>query len=316
MNDASVLEWLDADERLVIVPAEVSGERIDRFLAATLPDLSRAQVQRLIEQGMVLYAGRPTRASQPVRPGIAIHVTILPPVPTELVAEPIPLDVVYEDADIAVINKPASMVVHPAPGHGRGTLVNALLSRYPDLAVGGEVRPGIVHRLDRDTSGLLVIARHDAALRALVEQQQARRMRKIYQALVIGRPPAAGTIDAPIGRDPRDRLRMAVVSDGRPARTHYRVIAAFGDYSLLEVQLETGRTHQIRVHLRHLGYPIVGDPVYGPRREHLHLSRQFLHAGELGLFHPRDGQWRQFTAPLPPDLSSVLNHLQMVASTH
>ncbi|WP_322512927.1 RluA family pseudouridine synthase [Chloroflexus sp.] len=315
MIDIGELEPLP-DEQMVVVPPEASGERIDRFLAMALPSLSRAQAQRLIEQGLVLYAGRTVRASQPVRSGIAIHITIPPPISTELVAEPIPLDVVYEDADIAVINKPAGMVVHPAPGHPRGTLVNALLARYPDLAVGGEIRPGIVHRLDRDTSGLLIIARNDAAMRALVEQQQARRMRKIYQALVIGRPPATGTIDAPIGRDPRDRLRMAVVSDGRPARTHYRVIATFGDYSLLAVQLETGRTHQIRVHLRHLGYPIVGDPVYGPRRPHLHLSRQFLHAGELGLFHPRDGQWREFTASLPPDLSSVLNHLQTIAAPH
>ncbi|WP_298819227.1 RluA family pseudouridine synthase [Chloroflexus sp.] len=316
MSESGELEWLEADERMVVVPPTATGERIDRFLAATLPDLSRAQVQRLIEQGLVLYAGRPARASQPLRPGVVIQVTVPSPVPTELVAEPIPLAVVYEDVDIAVINKPAGMVVHPAPGHPRGTLVNALLARYPDLAVGGEVRPGIVHRLDRDTSGLLVIARHDAALRALVEQQQARRMRKIYQALVIGHPPDTGTIDAPIGRDPRDRLRMAVVNDGRPARTHYRVLETFGDYSLLEVQLETGRTHQIRVHLRYLGYPIVGDPVYGPRRAHLHLERQFLHAGHLGLFHPRDGQWREYTAPLPPDLSSVLNHLRRITSYH
>jgi 23S rRNA pseudouridine1911/1915/1917 synthase len=162
----------------------------------------------------------------------------------------------------------------------------------------------------------LVIARHDQAMRSLVDQQQARRMRKIYQALVIGRPPETGTIDAPIGRDPRDRLRMAVVPDGRPARTHYRLLAAFGDYSLLEVQLETGRTHQIRVHLRHLGYPIVGDPVYGPRRSHLHLSRQFLHAAYLGLVHPRSGQWQEFTVPLPADLQTVLRQLQDRASYH
>lgn len=310
MNEVVAVEGLDAEERELIVPSEASGQRIDRFLATSMPDLSRTQVQRLIEQGMVLYAGRPTRASQLLHPGTIIHVTIPPPVPVELMPEPIPLDVVYEDADVAVINKPAGMVVHPAPGHPRGTLVNALLARYPDLAISGEVRPGIVHRLDRDTSGLLVIARHDAALRALVEQQQARRMRKIYQALVVGRPPVCGTIDAPIGRDPHDRLRMAVVADGRPARTHYRVIATFGDYSLLEVQLETGRTHQIRVHLRHLGYPIVGDPVYGPRRSHLRLTRQFLHAGQLGFFHPRNGQWCEFTAPLPSDLSSVLNAMQ------
>ncbi len=308
MKEVVAIEGLDAEERELIVPLEANGQRIDRFLATSMPDLSRTQVQRLIEQGMVLYAGRPTRASQPLRPGTVIHVIIPPPVPVELVPESIPLDVVYEDTDIAVINKPAGLVVHPAPGHPRGTLVNALLARYPDLAIGGEVRPGIVHRLDRDTSGLLVIARHDAVLRALVEQQQARRMRKIYQALVVGCPPVSGTIDAPIGRDPRDRLRM--VADGRPARTHYRVIATFGDYSLLEVQLETGRTHQIRVHLRHLGYPIVGDPVYGPRRSHLRLTRQFLHAGQLGFFHPSNGQWCEFTAPLPSDLSSVLNAMQ------
>jgi 23S rRNA pseudouridine1911/1915/1917 synthase len=314
MNAIGDVTWLEADERVIVVPSTSAGERIDRFLANVFPDLSRAQVQRLIEQGLVLYDGRLTRASQSIRPGIAIQVTIPPPIPTELVPEPIPLDVVYEDADIAVINKPAGMVVHPAPGHARGTLVNALLARYPDLAIGGEVRPGIVHRLDRDTSGLLVIARHDHAMRDLIAQQQARRMRKLYLALVVGRPPESGTIDAPIGRDPRDRLRMAVVPDGRPARTHYRLLATFGDYSLLEVQLETGRTHQIRVHMRYLGYPIVGDPVYGPRRSHGHLSRQFLHASKLGLFHPRDGQWREYTAPLPTDLATVLRQLSEKAS--
>ncbi|ABY34134.1 MAG TPA: RluA family pseudouridine synthase [Chloroflexus aurantiacus] len=316
MSGEGEIELLEAEERVVVVPPTQTAERIDRFLAGAMPDLSRAQVQRLIEQGFVLYDGRSPRASQPVRPGAVIQLTIPPPIPTELVAEPIPLDVVYEDADIAVINKPAGMVVHPAPGHPRGTLVNALLARYPDLAIGGELRPGIVHRLDRDTSGLLVIARHDQAMRSLVDQQQARRMRKIYQALVIGRPPETGTIDAPIGRDPRDRLRMAVVPDGRPARTHYRLLDTFGDYSLLEVQLETGRTHQIRVHLRHLGYPIVGDPVYGPRRSHLHLSRQFLHAAYLGLVHPRSGRWQEFTAPLPADLQIVLRQLQDRASYH
>ncbi len=316
MSAEEYLAEIENDERTVIVPAEAAGMRIDRFLAAVLPDLSRAQAQRLIEQGLVLYEQRPTRASQTLRAGATILVIVPPPIPTELVAEPIPLTIVAEDADIAVINKPAGMVVHPAPGHPRGTLVNALLARYPDLAVGGEVRPGIVHRLDRDTSGLLVVARHDAALRALVEQQQARRMRKVYQALVVGRPPETGVIDAPIGRDPRDRLRMAVVANGRPARTHYRLLQSWTNYSLLEITLETGRTHQIRVHLRHAGYPIVGDPMYGPRRSHFNLQRQFLHACQLGFFHPRGGDWREYTAPLPADLAAILRQLQANATHH
>jgi 23S rRNA pseudouridine1911/1915/1917 synthase len=222
-----------------------------------------------------------------------------------------PLEVVFEDDDLLVINKPAGMVVHPAQGHDHGTLVNALLARYPDLAALTLAdRPGIVHRLDRDTSGLIIVARNPLALRRLQQQFKARTVEKIYLALVFGRPEAAeGIIDMPLGRDPRFRQKMAPRADGKPARTHYRVIEDFGQYSLLEVGLETGRTHQIRVHLAWLKCPVVGDTVYGRKKNALGLKRQFLHAWRLRFEHPRTGDLLQLTAPLAPDLQAVLEQL-------
>ncbi len=292
------------------VPPEARGERLDRWLHARFPDLSRSRIQRLVEGGWILVDGRPPRkAGQRLRGGEEVHIHIPPPEPTTLEPEPIPLEIVYEDEDLAVLVKPAGMVVHPAPGHATGTLVHALLHRYPDLEVGGTERPGIVHRLDQGTSGLMVVARTDAAHRALTAQMAAREVFKVYWALVHGHPPERGTVDAPIGRHPVDRKRMAVVSGGREARTHYHVLARGGEVSLLELKLETGRTHQIRVHMAHLGHPLVGDPVYGRRRDPMGLERPFLHAARLAFRHPRTGRRLVFQAPLPEDLRALLRRL-------
>lgn len=295
------------------VSLEQAGQRLDRYLAASLHDCSRSFVQHLINEGRVQVNDQAARASYLVRAGDTVRLQRPHGRTTELVAEAIPLTVVYEDCDVVVIDKPAGMVVHPAPGHERGTLVNALLFRYPDMEVGGDLRPGIVHRIDQDTSGLLVVARNDRALQDLADQQQRRAMKKIYLAVVEGRPKQEyGLIDAPIGRHPRDRLRMAVVDGGRPARTHYRVIETLGAYSLLEITLETGRTHQIRVHMQHIGRPVLGDQLYGVRRprQNFGLARQFLHAQRLGFALPLDGSWCEFVSPLPADLQAVLARLR------
>jgi 23S rRNA pseudouridine1911/1915/1917 synthase len=298
------------------VEHEAVGQRLDRHLALSLAKLSRSFAQQLIDDGLVQVNGKPARASYLLRADDTIIVRRPHARPTELVAEPIPLKIIYEDADLVVINKPAGMVVHPAPGHASGTLVNALLARYPDMEVGGDLRPGIVHRLDQDTSGLIVVARNDRALQQLADQQRERAMNKVYLAIVEGRmQQPSGVVDAPVGRHPRDRLRMAVVDGGREARTHYRLLEDLGAYSLLEVTLETGRTHQIRVHMRHINRPVIGDPLYGPgeKRPRFGLTRQFLHAQRLGLRLPSDGSWREFVAPLPDDLERVLNKLRAIA---
>jgi len=301
----------DARRLTFILGDAESGRRVDVVAASLVPDLSRSRIQHLLEAGLVTLNGRETRASQPVRAGDRLEVVIPPPEPTDLQPEEIPLVVVYEDDDVVVIDKPAGLVVHPAPGHPRSTLVNALLARYPDMAVGGTLRPGVVHRLDRFTSGLLVVARNDAAHQALVAQQKERSMLKAYLALVDGHMPAReGLIEAPIGRHPRERKRMAVVAGGRPARTHYRVLEELGPYSLVEVRLETGRTHQIRVHFTHAGHPVLGDAQYGRRSGALGLERQFLHACRLGFRLPSSGEYREFESPLPADLAGVLAGLR------
>jgi 23S rRNA pseudouridine1911/1915/1917 synthase len=297
--------------RVVSLRVEVGGQRLDRYLADALPDLSRSRLQQLIRAGRVTLDGAPARCSTPVAAGMSIVVHL--PIETPLAApapRPIPLDVVYEDADLVVIAKPAGLVVHPAAGHADDTLVNALLARYPDLAAGEDDRPGIVHRLDRDTSGLLIIARNQAALDALRDQFKRRLIRKTYLALVHGRPPSPeGVVDAPMGRDPHQRKRMAVIAGGRPARTAYRVLAEMGDCCLLAVTPETGRTHQIRVHLAWLGVPVVGDRVYGRQRQPSDVRRQFLHAWRLSFERP-GGQGRlDLECPLPEDLRAILRWL-------
>lgn len=306
---------MNTDTTIFTIDPTDAGERLDRYVARQMADLSRSYAQHLIGEGLITVNRRPARAGTALRAGDVVAVVIPPPQPISVLPEALPLTIVYEDADLVVVNKAAGMVVHPAPGHPNGTLVNALLARYPDLTVGGEVRPGIVHRLDQGTSGLLVVARNDHAMRHLTEQQRNRAMTKIYLALVEGRmKEPEGVIDAPIARHPHDRLRMAVMPGGRDARTHYRVTETLGDYSLLEVRLETGRTHQIRVHMQYRNRPIVGDPLYGMRRGRANfgLERQFLHAHQLGFTHPRTSTWQTFHAPLPDDLQQVLVRLRRV----
>lgn len=302
-------------ERIIAFTAPGEGERLDKCLAAELPELSRTQAQRLIEDGRVEVAGalirKPAyRLEQPAT--IRVHL----PSPAERghLAEDIPLDIVFENDDLLVINKPAGMVVHPAAGHAGGTLVNAVLGYEPDLeGVGDEQRPGIVHRLDKDTSGLIVVAKNDAAHRSLQRQFAERTVEKIYLALVDGHPPTeTGRIEAAIGRDPNNRKRMAVVpaSKGRLAVTEYAVREAFPAHTLLECRLLTGRTHQIRLHLAYLKCPIVGDTVYGRRRPTLPLARHFLHAAQLTLTLPGTRHRKTFTAPLPDELERMLATLR------
>lgn len=296
----------------MVAPAD-EGERLDRYAAGKVTDLSRTYARQLIEDSLIQVNDCDARPSTLVRAGDVVTVRLPEPQPTGLIAESLPLHLVYEDADLVVIDKPAGMVVHPAPGHERGTLVNALLARYPEIAIGGGLRPGIVHRLDRDTSGLMVAARNDRALHQLQAQQQARTMTKIYLVVVEGRmKEPQGVIDAPIARHPTDRLRMAVVAGGKPARTHWRVLEELGDYTLLEARLETGRTHQIRVHFASRNRPVLGDPLYGPKRPRASfgLARQFLHAQRLGFALPANGERVEFTSPLPADLAAALGALR------
>jgi 23S rRNA pseudouridine1911/1915/1917 synthase len=308
-------------EQVVHLQVDAVGERLDRYLARVLPDLSRSQVQRLIRDGLVALDEETPKPGTPVSPGMRVVVRIPPSPSDEVLPQPIPLDVVYEDDDLLVVNKPAGMVVHPGHGHSQGTLVNGLLARYPNLAVGDSGRPGIVHRLDRDTSGLIVVAKTEGALEHLRRQFKTRRVKKIYLALVHGQPPAPeGIIEAPVGRDPRQRQRMAVIADGRPARTRYELWEDLGDYSLLSVSPETGRTHQIRVHLAWLGVPVAGDAVYsherGARRakSDVGLERQFLHAWRLSFERPGGKGTVSLEAPLPADLQQAIDSLRGYAS--
>ena len=289
--------------------ADKSGSRLDIFVSGRLPELSRTYIQKLIADGYITVNNRAVKASYKVSAGDRLTVTIPPPIPTTLAAEDIPLNIVYEDEDLLVIDKPAGLTVHPAPGSTSHTLVNALLARFTDLPTGDDlVRPGIVHRLDKGTSGLMLVAKNRVALNKLASQFKARSVAKAYLVLVKGHlSPESGFIDAPIGRDPRNRKRMAVVNEGRQARTGYQVIKYTGDCTLLEVRLETGRTHQIRVHLSAIGYPVVGDTTYGAKSPF--LSRQFVHACRLGLRLPSSGQYVEFKSELPTDLEQALEKI-------
>jgi 23S rRNA pseudouridine1911/1915/1917 synthase len=305
---------------LEVAPAD-GGERLDRFVQAHCPDLSRSRGAALVREGWVTVNRAPAKPSSILRAGDVVVVVVPAPTPTGLVAQDIPVHVVYEDEHLMVVDKPAGLTVHPAPGHADGTLVNALLAMIPGLpGIGGELRPGIVHRLDKDTSGLMVVAKNDIAHRSLTRQLKDRQVRKTYLALVVGSMARdEGTIDGPIARHPKHRKRMAIVEGGRDALTEYRVVRRFDGgalgpgHTLVEAHPATGRTHQIRVHLTSLGHPLVGDSVYGKRSPL--VDRHFLHAGRLA-FHlpPDEREWREFEAELPPDLQAGLDALGADAS--
>lgn len=307
---------MSTPERQIRLTLTDAGERLDRALTAAAPELSRMQWQRLIREGNVTIDGERARPSYRLAGGETVVALVPEVVEAAVTAEPIPLDVRYEDRDIIVVNKPAGMVVHPSLGHDSGTLVNALLAHCPDLeGVGGERRPGIVHRLDKDTSGLIIAAKHDHALWYVQNQFKARSVTKVYLTLVHGQiqPPEA-LIDAPIGRDPRHRKRMAVITtgtgDAREAQTAYQALSRFAEYTCVECRPRTGRKHQIRVHLAYLGFPVVGDSLYGRRKNTLGLARQFLHAARLALRRPSDGELIDIQSELPADLQTVLDALE------
>jgi 23S rRNA pseudouridine1911/1915/1917 synthase len=292
---------------------EDTGLRLDAFLARELPGQSRSRLQQLLESGCVLVDGKPGRKNQKVRAGETCLVELPEPVPTDVLPEDIPLDILYEDGELLVINKPKGMVVHPAPGHASGTLVNALLQHCGDSlsGIGGELRPGIVHRLDKDTSGLMLAAKTDRAHAALSAQLQDHSLHRIYAALLIGCPrEQEGVVRLTVGRHPTDRKKMAAgVPGGREAVTHYRVLERFTGYSHVECVLETGRTHQIRVHMASLGHPVAGDPLYGGKCS-LPLDSQCLHAREICFRHPVTGEEMRFSCPLPEEFSAVLEKLR------
>lgn len=293
--------------------AEQDGQRLDVFLAERA-GMTRSAVQRLLEQGLVTCGGRPVRKNAKAASGAVYRLTLPEAQPVALVAQAIPLDVVYEDADVLVINKPKGMVVHPAAGHADGTLVNALLHYCGDSLSGinGEKRPGIVHRIDRDTTGLLIVAKNDFAHQALSEQLKDHTLRRTYECIVRGGfSEDSGTVDAPIGRHPVDRKKMAVTEkNSRPAVTHWEVIARYGQYTHLRCRLETGRTHQIRVHMAYIRHPIAGDPVYGVGKPELGLTSQCLHARELTFLHPRTGEAVTVCCPLPEEFEHALKLLR------
>ncbi len=301
------------EETILSVTAEESGERIDALLARTVPGLSRNAAQRLLEDGLVLQNGKPMRKSARCLAGDVFSVTLPPAEDLPLIPQAIPLDVVYEDEDLLVVNKARGMVVHPAPGHPDGTLVNALLWHCGDSlsGIGGEKRPGIVHRIDKDTSGLLMVAKNDFAHQALSAQLADKSLSRIYEGVVRGRlREECGTVDRPIGRHPVDRKRMAVnVRDGRPAVTHWEVLTRYESYTLVRCRLETGRTHQIRVHMASIGHPLLGDGVYGAPCPEKGLEGQCLHARELCFIHPRSGEKIHLYTELPPWFREVLSRL-------
>lgn len=287
---------------------EVDGgdARLDQYLAWVDLGLSRSRLRQLIAEGQVMVNGAPAKPAHRVRPGDRILVTVPAPRPSGVVAQDINITVVYQDADLVVVDKPAGLSVHPGPGHPDQTLVNGLLALCPDIrGIGGEIRPGIVHRLDKDTSGLLMVAKTQEAHTGLSNQIRDRTVQKGYLALVEGVPsPGSGTVDVPIGRDPRRRTRMAVTPGGRESRTGYRLLEQVGEYSLLELQLLTGRTHQARVHMAWLGHPLLGDALYGKRSPL--LDRHFLHAFRLAFSHPATGEPLEFRSPLPRELEDAL----------
>jgi 23S rRNA pseudouridine1911/1915/1917 synthase len=298
------------------VPPENAGQRLDAWLHAGRTDLSRSRLQALIRSGHVTVNGRAVKPHLKLPAHAIITLEVPPAAPVEIKPEPIPLDILHEDADIVVVNKPAGLVVHPAAGHASGTLVNALLAHCRDLAgIGGELRPGIVHRLDRDTSGVLVVAKNEPAMQHVVAQFRQRKVKKEYLTVVWGAlNPGAGRTETLIGRSSHDRKKMSArPATGRPAVTFYETLEVFPGASLLRVRIETGRTHQIRVHMAYLGHPVVGDAQYGRARKDglpIRANRQMLHAERLTLIHPRSGQRVSFAAPIPPDMRELLERLR------
>lgn len=301
------------DEEIILSAGEEdAGTRVDVFLADELDDLTRSHIQKLIGEGRLTVNGQPVKANYKVKAGDTLRLLVPPPIDLNVRPENIPLDIRYEDEDLVVVNKPRGMVVHPAAGNYSGTLVNALLYHCRNLSgINGVMRPGIVHRLDKDTSGLLVVAKNDKAHLSLANQIKNRTVNRRYIALVHGNiTTERGTVDAPIGRHPVRRKEMAVIEGGRHAVTHFAVLERFAAYTLVEAKLETGRTHQIRVHMAYISHPVVGDPVYGPKSNPFGVDGQLLHAKILGFTHPRTGQYLEFSADIPEIFIQVLTALR------
>ena len=299
------------EDLTIQVTEEMAGQRIDKAVSAMDEDWSRSQIANWVKDGAVRVNGQIVKPNYKVRLEDVIIAT--PPILEELdvVPEDLDLDIVYEDADVLVVNKPKGMVVHPAPGHSHGTLVNGLMHHCTDLSgINGIVRPGIVHRIDKDTSGLLMVAKNDAAHTSLVNQLVRKSVTRKYIALVHGHiPHDKGTIEAPIARDPKERQNMSVVDKGKHAVTHFRVLERFGDFTLVECRLETGRTHQIRVHMKYIGYPLVGDPKYGPKKT-MDIGGQALHAEVIGFDHPKTGEYMEYSAEMPEEFAELLESLR------
>ncbi|MEA0554359.1 RluA family pseudouridine synthase [Lysinibacillus irui] len=293
------------------IEEQQQGERIDKALSSLQTEWSRTQIGNWISEGIIQVNGEAVKAKYKVKAGDIIAIDVPEVEELDVVAENLDLDIVYEDADVLVVNKPKGMVVHPAPGHMTGTLVNGLMYHCKDLSgINGVLRPGIVHRIDKDTSGLLMVAKNDTAHESLVNQLVNKTVTRKYIALVHGHiAHDKGTIDAPIGRDQKDRQKQAVVDNGKHAVTHFQVVERFGDYTLVECRLETGRTHQIRVHMNYIGFPLVGDPKYGPKKT-IDFGGQVLHAATLGFDHPSSGEYLEFEVPLPADYEQLLKDLR------
>ncbi|WP_294375827.1 RluA family pseudouridine synthase [uncultured Clostridium sp.] len=300
------------EKTLITVDEKDEGIRIDKYLTQIFEDKSRSFIQGLIEKENIKVNGKIPKSNYKLRKSDEIEIIIPEPEILKVEPENIPIDIVYEDEDVIVVNKPQGMVVHPAPGNYNGTLVNALLYHCKDLSsINGVIRPGIVHRIDKDTSGILVVAKNDEAHNKLSEQLKDHSMKREYYALIEGRlKNDSGTIDKPLGRNKKDRLKIGIVEDGKRAVTHYEVLERYNGYTLIKCVLETGRTHQIRVHMSSIGFPLVGDPLYGFKRQKFKVEGQVLHAKTLGFIHPRSGKYMEFTSELPQYFEDLLNKLR------
>ena len=301
-------------DSVLLIDELAEGERIDKYLSLLMPEMSRSYLQKLISGGCVTVGGKKVKASYRLSTGDTLRITVPDPVIPEILPEPIPLDIVYEDKDLLIVNKPKGMVVHPAPGHYTGTLVNALMYHCKDdlSGINGMMRPGIVHRIDKDTTGLLIVCKNDMAHKAIADRLAVHDITRAYRAVVYNNiKDDEGTIDAPIGRMAADRKKMGIdPRNGRHAVTHYRVLERFGSSTYIECRLETGRTHQIRVHMASIGHPLLGDTVYGPARDKYNLQGQALHAMTIGFIHPGTGQYVSFEAPLPEYFEKLLQKLR------